>query len=80
MESLAVLVVGFFLIGLILEVGKVLLKATLYLFQVTIAITKIVSFFSALFSLTGQENIGIKGVCSRIDGCPIVDGVCIGCD
>ncbi len=80
MESLAVMVFGIFVVGLMIEISKYVFKALFYFFQLLIVITIIASVVSSITSFKGDASIGIPGVCSRVDGCPLIDGVCIGCD
>ena len=79
MESLAVMVLGFLWWALLIEISKYVFKALFY-FQLLIVITIIVSVVSSITSYKGDVSIGIPGVCNRVDGCPLIDGVCIGCD
>ena len=80
MESLAVMVFGIFVVGLMIEISKYVFKALFYFFQLLIVITIIASVVSSITSYKGDVGIGIPGVCNRVDGCPLIDGVCIGCD
>ena len=80
MESLAVMVFGIFVVGLMIEISKYVFKALFYFFQLLIVITIIASVVSSITSYKGDVNIGIPSVCNRVDGCPLIDGVCIGCD
>ena len=80
MESLAVMVFGIFVVGLMIEISKYVFKALFYFFQLLIVITIIVSVVSSITSYKGDVSTGIPGVCNRVDGCPLIDGVCIGCD
>ena len=80
MESLGALLVGVFLLGLFVEISKIILRAVLYCFKIGIVLVILAALISSFISLTGGGDIGIPGVCNRIDGCPIVDGICIGCE
>ena len=80
MEAILTLFGMLFLVSLVVEIGKIFIKGMIYFCKLGFLIAILISAFMSLSNFSGYEVNSIGDVCKRIDGCPIVDGICVGCE
>ena len=80
MESIVALFVSIFVFGLVIEVSRILIKMMFVFLKITIVLILFTSIVSSIISPSKVNISRNHEICNRIDGCPIVDGVCIGCE
>ena len=80
METILALFFGLFLISFLIQAAKFIAVLFFQIFKIIFAAVVVYSIIHSFGSMNigNHENIG--EVCSRIDGCPVIDGVCIGCN
>jgi len=69
-----------FLFGLLIETFKIFIKVIKNVFMIILIATiiSILASNSYTFKNNFEKNNG--EICDRIDGCPIVNGICLGCN
>ena len=82
MEITLTLIAGFFMLSLVLEVMKLVWRGFLQFLKIGIVISLFILLINTFTTLSDSDNDSgtVASICSRIDGCPIIDGVCIGCE
>ena len=80
MEHIATLIIGVFVFAIIIEISKFIFKLIIYFFHIAVVLILAASIFTSSFHSSKENTYGINEVCNRIDGCPIVNGICIGCE
>ena len=82
MEITLTLIAGFFMLSLVLEVMKLVWRGFLQFLKIGIVISLFILLINIFTTLSDSDNDSgtVASICSRIDGCPIIDGVCIGCE
>ena len=80
MDAFLALIGILFLVSLVIEIARLLLKGMIYLFKVGFLVAILISAIMGLSTMTGFNTGGLGDVCKRIDGCPIINGICVGCE
>mgnify|MGYP001407611438 CR=1 FL=1 len=82
MGTLVALIVGIFILSFITEVLKLVWRGFLQFLKIGIVISLFILLINSFTTLSDSDNDSgtVASICSRIDGCPIIDGVCIGCE
>mgnify|MGYP001372283574 FL=1 len=82
MEITLTLLAGFFMLSLVFEVMKLVWRGFLQFLKIGIVISLFILLINTFTTLSDSDNDSgtVASICSRIDGCPIIDGVCIGCE
>ena len=82
MEITLTLLAGFFIYPWFFEVMKLVWRGFLQFLKIGIVISLFILLINTFTTLSDSDNDSgtVASICSRIDGCPIIDGVCIGCE
>ena len=80
MEYIATLIIVIFVFAIIIEISKFIFKLIIYFFQIAVVLILAASIFTSSLYSSKDNNYRVNEICNRIDGCPVVDGICIGCE
>ena len=80
MDAFLALIGILFLVSLVIEIARLLLKGMIYLFKVGFVVAILISVIMGLLTMAVFNAGSLGDVCKRIDGCPIINGICVGCE